>query len=427
MAHPEALLLSALLNTGDVLGAEERGITPAHFHEYRNEYEWLIDYKIKYKAEPSYSAFKGQFPDFQLLEHQDISYGIEQVHESHLKHQLTKLLRTSATSLAQHSHPAEVLASVQSETFKIGSGYDSAVQISNSVQDYSASFDHALARQEAVIAPGIPFYHPSLRNRADSQQGGDVTVYAARLSQGKSWVLVNEAAHAVLAGKKVVYFSLEMSKRQMEYRFQTMFAKHFGYPFTHSMLHKGHGLDLLAYKQMLQELSEKIPGQLYINDTSRGGVTPTTVAATINKQNPDLVVIDYLTLMGSSSGQRATEGWNIVAAITGDLKHVATTFNTAILTASQINRDGISTNWRPPRVDNLSQSDTVGQDADNVITMKRFGKGAMVFSLEKARSSEGGLLWWSTFDPEHGFFGEITRDEAETIRAQEEFDDDDQY
>lgn len=253
---------------------------------------------------------------------------------------------------------------------------------------------------------------------------GEVTVLAARLNQGKSWALVNESANAVLAGKKVMYFSLEMSKRAMEYRFQTVFAKKFDKPFTHTMLDKGRGLDLLEYKHFLGELADLIPGQLLINDTSRGQVTPQTIAALVNKHTPDLVVIDYLTLLGASSGQKAMEGWQVVASITGDLKHIATSFDLAILTASQINREGDTAGWRPPITKNLSQGDSIGQDADNVITMKRFGQGAMVYSLEKARSSQAGLLWWSIFDPEHGTFTEITRDEAEEIRSLEDDLDD---
>jgi replicative DNA helicase len=427
VAHPEALLLSALINTGDVLGAEEKGITPAHFHEYRNEYEWLIEYKIKYRSEPSFSAFKGQFPDFRLLEHQDVSFGVDQVAEAHLRYQLTKLVRSTTTDLKNNTTPGQVLADLQSETFKISSGFDTGVSMSNSIIDFSASLDYALMRDSSDQPLGLSWYHPTLQGRAEGQQGGDLSVFAARLNQGKSWLLINEAAHAVLAGKKVLYFSLEMNKRAMEYRFQTIFARYFNKNFTHSMLDKGRNLDLLEYKQFLEFLSENVPGELYINDTSRGLVTPNTVAAQTNKYSPDLVVVDYLTLMGASSGQRASEGWQVVAAITGDLKGVATAFDVAVLTASQINREGETSSWRPPITKNLSQSDSVGQDADTVVTMKRFGDGAMVYSLEKARSSKAGCLWWSKFDPEHGDFTEITRDEAEEIRAREEYENDDRY
>lgn len=422
MTHPEVLLISALINNSDILGGEEQGLSLGHLHELKSEYEWLVSYKIKYKQEPSYSAFKAQFPEFHLVDHQDISYAVEKVKKNHLHHGLAKVSRSLVSDL-KTDDPEEVMAGLQSDLFKIASGYDTGVQMTNSVIDYSASLEYAMERDVAGTVIGVPYYHSTLMGAAFAQQGGDLNVFAARLSQGKSWILINEAAHAVLSGKKVLYFSLEMSKRSMEYRFQTIWARELGYKITHTALDKGKGLDLLEYKAMLSAFAEQIPGELIINDTSRGGVTPTSVAAAINKHEPDLVVIDYLTLMGGSSGSRATEGWQIVAGIMGELKQVATSFRIPILTASQINRTGDTSNWRPPKAKNLSQSDSVGQDADTVVTMKRYGKGALVYSLEKNRSGDDGFLWFSVFDPEHGDFHEINKDEADEIKSREEFED----
>jgi hypothetical protein len=70
----------------------------------------------------------------------------------------------------------------------------------------------------------------------------------------------------------------------------------------------------------------------------------------------------------------------------------------------------------------------VGQDADNVITMTRWkgGQANLVYSLEKARSSEAGLRWWSKFDANHGDFSEITKVEAdERYYAEQEAREDD--
>jgi hypothetical protein len=103
--------------------------------------------------------------------------------------------------------------------------------------------------------------------------------------------------------------------------------------------------------------------------------------------------------------------------------------NVPVLTASQINREGENkTGLEPPKLINLSQSDSVGQDADTVITACRW-KGAgntLVLSLEKCRSAQAGLRWWARFDPDHGDLHEITKVEAEELYYawQEERDDD---
>lgn len=422
--HPEHLLISCLLNIKDVLKAEEMGVTVGHIHEYKAEYEWLTDYRIKYKTEPSLTAFKSVFPKFNLTEHSDIEYSVDRVKRSHLKWSVAKTIR-EASGHIKSDEPEEALDYLSGQIMKISSGIDATHNYSNSITDYSESLDWALNRAASEITVGAPFAHPTVQERTLGMQGGDLWLKAARLGQGKTWDLINDSCASLMEGKKVVFFSLEMNKRQMEFRFQTVLGNLLGHKITNDQITKGRNLDLIEYKAMLSDLSEKVPGELVICDRRRGRVTARSIAALVNKAEPDLAVIDYMSLMSSSASNKFSQSWENLAQIVEEVKEVACQFDVPILSAAQINREGERGSWRPPKAVNLAGSDSLGRDADCVITMKRFGNGAMVYSLEKNRHGQSGSVWFARFDPNNGDFREISRNEAERIKESEgEYDDD---
>lgn len=422
--HPEHFLISCLLNIKDVLKAEELGLTVGHIHEYKAEYEWVTEYKIKYKNDPTWDIFLNQFPGFERTDNTDIEYAVDQVKRFHLSWAMAKVYR-EGSALVRNNEPEEALDFTASQIMKISTGIDATHQYGNSITDFSEHWDWTLSRATSESTVGAPFAHQTLQERTLGMQGGDLWLKAARLGQGKTWDLINDATASLIAGKNVIFFSLEMNQRQMLYRFHTVLGKKFGHKVTNDQLTKGRGLDLMEYKTMLNDLAEKVPGKLMICDRRRGRVTARTVAALVNKHSPDLAVIDYLSLMSPSGSNKFSQNWESIATIVDEVKEVACQFDIPILSAAQINRDGERGSWRPPTAVHLAGSDSLGRDADCVITMKRFGKGAMVYSLEKNRHGQSGDVWFARFDPNNGDFSEISRQEAERIRAEEgDYNDD---
>jgi replicative DNA helicase len=109
-----------------------------------------------------------------------------------------------------------------------------------------------------------------------------------------------------------------------------------------------------------------------------------------------------------------------MASISNMLKESALSVGTPIVAAAQINRDGDSAGWRPPKVKNLSQSDALGQDGDVVLTHKQYGKTAMVYSVEKNRNGEQGSLFFTAFEPDTGNMREINKATAENLKDESE-------
>jgi len=180
----------------------------------------------------------------------------------------------------------------------------------------------------------------------------------------------------------------------------------------HSDLH-GRGYDPIAYRKLMGAIKEQISGELFVVDTSRGGISTATVAS--HTKDTEFAVVDHMGLLMSPFGKRAVEDWRMMAAISNITKEIAQVNAVPIVAAAQINREGDTRGWKPPRTRNLAQSDALGQDADVVITMKRRSKSVATYLIDANRSGESGVLFSTMFLPNEGRFEEIKFEKAREI------------
>lgn len=403
----EALLISALVNSGDAEGAGPYGISPEMFVGYQAEYRWLLSYVHTYGTQPSRDALKTRFPDFPVTDHRDIAFAADEVRHAHVKRELVKTVKSAAVSVAEGDIDEAILAM---------SSFSPPAPIQplrNALIDSSllATYD------ERVDALAVPW--PSLQRITGGIRKGDLWYVAARLGQGKSWSLGCFVRDAVLAGRKVLFYSLEMSERQVLTRMHVLLGSALGLGVDHSSM-RDKTFDLIAYKRILDQIRERVPGELYVHDSSKGRVSPANIVA--QGKEADLVVVDYAGLMSSPMGGRAIDDWRAMAAISNMLKEVAVSADIRILAAAQINRDGDQPGWRPPKVKNLAQSDALGQDGDVVLTHKQYSPSTMVYGIEKNRHGEGNQVFFTRFNPNQGQFAEITREQADDIKDSENDD-----
>lgn len=402
----ESLLISAALNVNDVLAPAAMGITPDMFSAYQAEYRWLVTYERLYGNPPTVETFQHKFPRFPLSPTKDVAYAVDEVIQEHTRSGLVRAIHSATESLSDKDLDA---ALAEIAAFKPA---QATQPIKNCLLDYSLLDDYD------IPVDTVPVPWKTLQSVTGGQRQGDLWYVAARLGQGKTWSLCNMAVEAVLSGKKVMFYSLEMSEMQMQVRMHALLGYRLGIDVDHISM-RDRIFDKIAYRKLIDALAEQVTGELYIHDSSRNKVSPIHVAATA--RDYDQIVIDYAGLMHNGSGGRAIDDWRSMASISNHLKEVAISTNTRILAAAQINREGDNATWRPPQTKHLSQSDALGQDADVVITQKQYGQRAMVYSLEKNRHGSSGQLFFSRFFPNNGQFEEITKDEADLLR--ERYDD----
>ena len=225
-------------------------------------------------------------------------------------------------------------------------------------------------------------------------QNGDLIVFAARPSMGKTALALNIAVHmAVKEEKSVAFFSIEMSRLQVLMRMMAIQAKV-------SMASIRTGKPHLTHKEWSDlELaaSELQKARLYVDDSASLSIVEMKARARKLKaeKNLDIVFVDYLQLMKVTgehlrrSDTRAQE----VAIITASLKELAKELEIPVVAMAQLNRapetrGGKKEKGPKYQLSDLKESGSIEQDADVVIFIHRDDQ----FDKDSERKGEADLI-----------------------------------
>lgn len=219
---------------------------------------------------------------------------------------------------------------------------------------------------------------------------GQLVVVAARPSVGKSAFACNIAQRVVAAGKAVMFFTLEMTKRDISMRI-------LGDRANVSVKDMRHGLkDNLTWDRMSSEVGRAANQRLWIDD--KPAVPVAYVRARSRrmqrKHGLDMIVIDYLGLMHGEGDNRTQQ----IGSITRGLKALAKELNLPILLLAQLNRGVEGRTDKRPMMSDLRDSGEIEQDADIVMMLHReelyddgfHWKGLAEALIRKNRNGETG-------------------------------------
>ena len=199
-------------------------------------------------------------------------------------------------------------------------------------------------------------------------QKSDLVVLAARPSVGKTSLALNIAEHAAARdGKSVGLFSLEMSKEQLVLRLLSSVANIDSQRLRTGFLEE---LDFARIAPAMNTLSE---APIYIDDTPNiSTMELRTKARRLQAETGlDLVIVDYLQLMQSSTTTRDANRVQEVSEITRGLKALARELKVPVIALSQLSRQPEMRESREPRLSDLRESGSIEQDADLVMFLWR--------------------------------------------------------
>lgn len=212
---------------------------------------------------------------------------------------------------------------------------------------------------------------------------GTLTLLAGRPSMGKTQCGMFLTLQMIVKHQlPVLFFSLEMTAKQLEYRLWSLLSVHSAYhpldfvPLMSDRIRQHRaGLKKLTEPEMdtiarLMAVATELP--LYFNDDR--GITVTGMASECRRlvsegKRPGLIVIDYLQMMASDTqeGNRSYE----LGDVARELYKMAGDLNIPILALSQISRAVESRNNKRPLMSDLSQSGILEMVADNIIMVYR--------------------------------------------------------
>jgi replicative DNA helicase len=212
-------------------------------------------------------------------------------------------------------------------------------------------------------------------------------VVMGRPGLGKSWLDLLFVANTVVNGGKVVLYPLEMTLFETAMRLYTIFTQRiFGGEkvLKNFDLTQGH-ISTKKIRRFVSALEDKYAGQLLVADVGSIGdpYTVERIEAETEMNRPDVIWVDYITLMRAPRNDRDNESTAIKSLAEG-IKGIAQRQDCVGGASAQVNRDAIKGNHQLPRLEHIMYGDAIGQAADQVIPINRNGN-YLYYALVKNR------------------------------------------
>ncbi len=226
-----------------------------------------------------------------------------------------------------------------------------------------------LASSDRAI-PGLSTGLRDLDRAISGLNNSDLILLAARPGMGKTSMALNILLDAgKKSGKKVAFFSLEMSREQLALRLISSEC------FVDNKKLVTGKLSDQDWESVAAAADSLNRSTILIDDDSN--ITVADILAKCRRvEDLGLIVIDYLQLMQSAGGKSNTRGENrqqIVSDISRSLKIMAKDLNVPVLCLSQLSRANESRQDKRPMLSDLRESGAIEQDADIVLFLYREG------------------------------------------------------
>ena len=236
-------------------------------------------------------------------------------------------------------------------------------------------------KRDGKIA-GIPTGFRDLDKKLGGLHKSDLIIVAGRPSMGKTALGTNIAFNCaikyqeekdelgnikVIDGGKVAFFSLEMSSEQLATRILAERSRISGDKMRKAEFNKN------DFNKIAETSSELENLNLIIDDNPILTIPALRARARRLKRlhNINLIIIDYLQLMSSSSNNRNDGRVQEISEITRGLKSIAKELNIPIIALSQLSRQVEQREDKRPQLSDLRESGTIEQDSDVVMFIYR--------------------------------------------------------
>ncbi|MGX7583107.1 DnaB-like helicase C-terminal domain-containing protein [Candidatus Vidania fulgoroideorum] len=193
---------------------------------------------------------------------------------------------------------------------------------------------------------------------------GEIYIIAGRPSTGKTSFCVSIAEYIAFKKKKaVLFFSLEMTIKQLIIRLLSSISNINSYKILNNMLNKE---EILKIIKNCRKISNS---NIFINDNPYINVLDICSEIKRNIPNGGVVFIDYIQLINVGKGK---ENRNLeITEISYHLKNVSKRMKIPIILISQLNRSIELRSDKTPIMSDLRESGSLEQDADLIIFLNK--------------------------------------------------------
>ena len=215
---------------------------------------------------------------------------------------------------------------------------------------------------------------------------GELGVVVAPTGAGKSMVLVHLGAQALLDGKNVVHYTLELSDTVVASRYDSCITEY-------------HLKDLRTFKEQIYDKVKDVSGKLVVKEYPTRSASIQTIKNHLEKMKnhdfiPDLIIVDYGDLIRPEKSSK-DEKRHQLETIYEELRGIAQIHECPIWTASQTNRSGL--NAEVITMESISEAFNKCFVADFIFSVSRTiedknTNGGRIF-IAKNRNGPDGLIY----------------------------------
>lgn len=269
-------------------------------------------------------------------------------------------------------------------------------ELKNEISNISSNSEQLLADYYDRWERPIKTYYPSIDEKIGSLQGGDLMILAGATGMGKTCMMLNLIKKMAKHNKKILLFSLEMSKAQLQNRFISAET----------------GINVSKMRNFtLTDDEQKRYGNYAASDSFRNmpikicteyNISVERISSLVRESDCDIVFIDYLGLI---KGENKLGSYEKVSEISRQLKLLALESKKPFIVLHQLNRCSADRQDKRPKLSDIRDSGKIEQDADFICFVYRpayYNQAENVKNLEfiiaKSRHSQSGVMALLEYD-----------------------------
>lgn len=289
--------------------------------------------------------------------------------ERHKARQLVEVAAQIHELANSRGRIADQIARAQSLVMDLMSA-DESPDVISMKQALVPVFEEMDDRFNGVKQIGLDFGLKDLDDIVRSLRPGNLAIIAGRPGTGKTVLGMNLAEHVCLyGGKSALIFSLEMSSAELAKRTLASVSS-----VSQQKLETGECLNSEDTKSSVTAAVGRLAA-MDMRICDKPGLTfsrITSIARFQHRAKPlDLIVIDYIGLIGSEPTSRHQNRNQELGAISRGMKALAKELGLPVVALAQLNRGIESRTDAKPRMSDLRDSGEIEQDADVIIMVHR--------------------------------------------------------
>lgn len=413
--YTESALLSHAIASGSMGFLLQDQIHPSYFQHYYEESKALYKKFEKDGVIPSHSRVQKKFPDlpYDPPEERDLEDMKGELKQYHAKSIVQKALYEAQPlwstddwekGLDQIREAADEADAVKSN-HKIMDLTEHATDRYNYFQERS--------KGEEGEAWKLALAHPYMNEYLGGLEPGDLFVYAARPNIGKSFAALSDAVNIWRKYVTVLFVSLEMNTNKIGFRFDSEYGHWSSFNLSRGLainIIDGSPLDrgrfataesADEYMEYIKEMeSKKKSGELppfYVITPANAGrtITPSYINSQAKRLGAGLVVVDYMGLVRSDSGD--TNEISRLDEVSWGFKESAERLGIPYIVPHQLNREAEKA--KEVTVANFAGSDSIGRNIDTAAHIQA-EDGYVYYNLLKVRGgpSNAQFGWYWDYD-----------------------------